>query len=83
MKKFFKNTWPLWGIAIVAILIAVDVIYTINKSETILPEPGKGAFIQYQGEWIGGDIIGDNIHLTNGTIMDFNVWKERVGYSDP
>lgn len=83
MNKFLKNTWPLWGILGVAILITLDVIYFSTINQPDIPLQGEGAFAQYRGEWIGGDIVGDKIHLTNGTIMDFNDWKEKVGYIDP
>lgn len=84
MKKFFKNTWPLWGIIIVAVVITIDLIIgSTSQPQTIPPELGEGAFAFYNGEWIGGDLVDDKIHLTNGTIMDFNEWKEIVGYTSP
>jgi len=36
--------------------------------------------VSYNGEWIGGNIIGENIILTNGTEMNFNEFKRITGF---
>ena len=83
-KKFIKKTWPLW--CIIPFIVWVIVAYVITPPVPILPEDisqisSSGAMVEYNEEWIGGNIVGENIILTNGTEMNFNEFKRITGFN--
>lgn len=83
MKKLFKKTWPLW--CIIPFIIWIVVAYMITPVEEVewIDQGQLGetvAMVMYNGEWIGGNIIGDKIVLANGTEMDFKDFQRITGF---
>lgn len=77
-KKLIKKTWPLW--CIIPFVIWIIIAFVTNENPFPTPQTGSGAMVFYDGEWIGGDIVGDVIVLKNGTEMNFNEFKRITGF---
>jgi len=64
--------------AIVAVTITMMVLGDSNQST---PETFSGVMIEYNGEWIGGNLLNDGriILLQNGTEMNYEDFKRITG----
>ena len=77
-KQLFKKTWPLW--CIIPFLIWIVVAYVLIPEQPLQEISESGAMVMYNGEWIGGNIVGDDIILKNGTRMSFDEFKRITGF---
>lgn len=75
---------PLIVIAGITITLLVLGNFT-NTTQQQTPETFSGVMIQYNGEWIGGNLINEGkiILLQNGTEMDYEDFKRITGLGNP